>query len=98
MNIDLEDIQFQQGGATSHFANEIIPLLRNKYPGRVIRRNGDVNLPPKSCDLSPSDLSPLDYFLRGYVKSQVYKNNPPSVPELKNEIIRVIGEIMSKCH
>jgi len=87
-NIDLDDIWFQQDGATPHFANETITLLRTKFPGRIIARNGDVNWPPRSCDLTP-----LDYFLWGYVKSQVYKNNPQSIPELKDEIIRVIGEI-----
>jgi hypothetical protein len=63
-------------------------LKRRSFPGRVIARNGDVNWPPRSCDLTP-----LDYFLWGYVKSQVYKNNPQSIPELKDKIIRVIGEI-----
>ena len=92
-NIDLDDIWFQQDGATPHFANETITLLRTKFPGRIIARNGDVNWPPRSR----SDLTPLDYFLWGYVKSQVYKNNPQSIPELKDEIIREIepqiGEI-----
>jgi len=53
------------------------------------------NWPSRSCDLTP-----LDYFLWDYVKSQVYKNNPQSIPELKDEIIRVIGNrvtVMPKC-
>ena len=32
-------------------------------------------------------------FFGVMVKSQVYKNNPQSIPELKDEIIRVVGEI-----
>jgi len=79
---------FQQEGATCHTATDTINLLHTKFPGRVISRKGDVNWPPRSCDLTS-----LDYFLWGYVKSQVYKNNPQSIPELKDEIIRVIGEI-----
>lgn len=47
-----------------------------------------MNWPARSCDLTP-----LDFFLWGYVKSQVYKNNPQSIPKLKDEIIRVIGDI-----
>lgn len=39
-------------------------------------RNGDVNLPPKSCQL----------------KSKVYKNNRQSIPQLNGEIIRVTDE------
>lgn len=41
---------------------------------------------PRSCDLIA-----LDYFLLGYVK--IHKNKPQLIPELKYEIIRVIGEI-----
>ena len=81
MNIDLEDTWFQQDSAAPHFANETITLLYIKFPGRVISRNGDVNWAPRSCDLSP-----LDYFLWGYVKSQVCKNIPLSIPELKDEL------------
>lgn len=33
----------------------------------------------------------------GYVKSQTNKNNPQSIPELKDEIIYAIGEIDPKC-
>ena len=58
MNIDLEDIWFQQDGTRPHFANETITLLRTKFLGCVISRNCDVNWPPRSCDLSL-----MDYFL-----------------------------------
>jgi hypothetical protein len=54
----------------------------------VISRNGDQNLPPRSRDLTP-----CDFFLWGFVKSRVYANKPQTVPELKKEIRRVIGEI-----
>lgn len=87
-NIGLKNMWFQQDGATPHFANQTIALLKEKFNGRVISRNGDVNWPARSCDLTP-----LDFFLWGYVKSQVYKNNPHSINKLKDEIIRVIREI-----
>lgn len=57
-------------------ANDSIDLLRWKFPGRAISRNGDVIWPPRSCYLTP-----LYYFLRSYVISQVYKNNPQSWSE-----------------
>jgi hypothetical protein len=34
-----------------------------------------------------------DFFLWGFVKSRVYANKQQTVPELKAEIRRVIGEI-----
>lgn len=40
MNIDLEDIRFQQDSITTHFANDTIDL---KFHGRIIFRNGGDN-------------------------------------------------------
>lgn len=53
MNIDPEYIWFQQYGATPHFANVTIDLLRHKLPGQIIARNGDVKWLPISFDLTP---------------------------------------------
>ena len=86
--MDLEDIFFQQDGATCHTAAETMQLLQTKFHGRVISRHGDVNWPPRSCDLTP-----LDFFLWGFLKGKVYANNPQTIPELKEEIGRTIKEI-----
>ena len=75
-------------GATFHTARETTELLREKFHGRVISRNDDQNWPPRSCDLTP-----CDFFLWGFVKSLVYANKPQTIPELKAEIRRVVGEI-----
>jgi len=63
-------------------------VQREEFPGCVISRNGDQNWPPRSCDLTP-----CDFFLWGFVKYRVYANKPQTIPELKVEIRRVIGEI-----
>ncbi|KOC62693.1 hypothetical protein WH47_05252 [Habropoda laboriosa] len=57
------------------------------FNGRVISRGGDINWPPRSCDLTP-----LDFFLRGFLKSKVYANNPKTIDELKNNITASINE------
>ena len=54
---NIDDIWFQQDGATCYTANVTINLLRTVIENRVISRNSDVNWPPQSCDLIP-----LDYF------------------------------------
>lgn len=87
-HIDVQDMFFQQDGATCHTARETMVLLRTKFPDRVISRFGDENWPPRSCDLTP-----MDYFLWGYVKEKVYVNKPQTVERLKEEIRRVIAEI-----
>ena len=56
--IDVDNVWFQQDGATCHTSHATIDLLRETFDGRLISRNGDVNWPPRSCDLTP-----LDYFL-----------------------------------
>ncbi|GFT96231.1 down syndrome cell adhesion molecule-like protein Dscam2 [Trichonephila clavipes] len=44
--------------------------------------------PPRSCDLTP-----LDYFLWGYVKSLVYADKPQTLDHLEDNICRVIADI-----
>ncbi|GFV37825.1 DDE_3 domain-containing protein [Trichonephila clavipes] len=66
-NHDVQELWFQQDGATCHTARATIDLLKDTFDDRLISRFGPVNWPPRSCDLTP-----LDYFLRGCVKSLVY--------------------------
>ncbi|GFS61743.1 hypothetical protein TNCV_2169641 [Trichonephila clavipes] len=47
---------------------------------RLISGFGPVNWPPRSCDLTP-----LDYFLWGYVKSLVYADKPQTLDHLPND-------------
>ena len=63
-------------------------LLHEKFPVRVIFLNGDYNWPPRSCNLTP-----LDFFLWGYVKNKVYADVPRSIKEIKEKIRVVIDEI-----
>ena len=70
-DIGVANMWFQQDGATCHIANETIQLLHETFPGRVLSRFDDQNWPPRLCDLTP-----LDFFLWGYLKSKVYVNNP----------------------
>ena len=48
--MDMEGMWVQQDGATCHTARETTELLQEKFPARVISRNGDQNWPPRSCD------------------------------------------------
>ncbi|XP_073831484.1 uncharacterized protein [Musca autumnalis] len=86
MNVD--ELWFQQDGATCHTAHVTIDLLKETFDERIISRNGPVNWPPRSCDLTP-----LDYFLWGYVKSLIYANKPETLGELEANIRGVIADI-----
>lgn len=85
---EMEAFWFQQDGATAHTARRSRQLLQEQFPGRVISLRGDVSWPPRSPDLSP-----CDYFLWGYLKSEVYKVRPRTVEALKEAIADVIAGI-----
>ncbi|GFW28939.1 putative transposable element [Trichonephila clavipes] len=87
-NHDVQELWFQQDGATCHTARATIALLKDTLGDRLISRFGPVNWPPRSCDLTP-----LDYFLWGYVKSLVYADKPQTLDPLEDIIRRVIADI-----
>ncbi|GFU21849.1 uncharacterized protein TNCV_3283301 [Trichonephila clavipes] len=87
-NHDVQELWFQQDGATCHTARATIDLLKDTFGDRLISRFGPVNLPPKSCDLTP-----LDYFLWDYVKLLVYAVKPQTLDHLEDNIRRVIADI-----
>ncbi|GFW43330.1 putative transposable element [Trichonephila clavipes] len=82
------ELWFQQDGATCHTARATIDLLKDTFGDSLISCFGPVNWPPRSCDLSP-----LDYFLWGYVKSLVYADKPQTLDHLEDNIRRVIADI-----
>lgn len=86
--MDTDDMWFQQDGATCHTARATLDLLHQRFGDRVISRGGNVDWPPRSCDITP-----LDYFLWGYLKSRVYANKPESLDDLKVNIADIIQEI-----
>ncbi|GFY13565.1 heat shock 70kDa protein 8 [Trichonephila clavipes] len=83
-----KELWFQQDGATCHTARATIDLLKDTFGDRLISRFGPVNWPPRSCDLTP-----LDYFLWGYVKSLIYADKPQTLDHLEDNIRRVIADI-----
>ncbi|GFY27659.1 transposable element Tcb2 transposase [Trichonephila clavipes] len=87
-NHDVQELWFQQDGATCHTARATIDLLKDTFGDRLISRFEPVNWPPRSCDLTP-----LDCFLWGYVKSLVYADEPQTLDHLEDNIRRVIADI-----
>ncbi len=86
--IPLSRTWFQQDGATAHIRNDVLTLLRQKFPGRLISRNCDFVWPPRSPDLTPPD-----FFLWGHLKSKVYQGKPRDLEALKTAITKHIGAI-----
>ncbi|GFU77729.1 transposable element Tc3 transposase [Trichonephila clavipes] len=90
-NHDVLELWFQQDGETCHTARATIDLLKDTFGDHLISRFGPVNWPPRSCDLTP-----LDYFLWGYVISLVYADKPQTFDHLEDNIRRVIADIRPK--
>ena len=63
-------------------------ILNVSLRGVVFYENGDHDWPPRSCDLTP-----VDFFLLGFLKSVVCANKPTTTQALKEEIGRCINEI-----
>jgi hypothetical protein len=80
---------FFQDGATSHTARDSMAAVRNLFPNHVISSYGDITWPAWSPDLSA-----CDFFLWGYLKSQVFKAPAPhTVQELKRRIEQEVKRI-----
>ena len=86
--LDINDMWFQQNGATSHKARVAIDSLKGKFGERVISRNDPVEWPPRSCDLMP-----LYFFLWAHIKSLFYANKPATLDDRKDNIQREIFNV-----
>lgn len=76
---------FQHDGAPPHFAIAVRQLLDDRYPNRWMGRGGPVSWPARSPDMTP-----LDFYVWGHLKSLVYETPVPSAEEL-------IGRIVDAC-
>ncbi|CAF1240464.1 unnamed protein product [Didymodactylos carnosus] len=79
---------FQQDGAPPHFSKEVRAWLNDKFNGRWIGRDDPISWAPRSPDLTP-----LDFFLWGYIKPKVYKTKVNDIAELKERIEQEIKGI-----
>lgn len=82
---EIEEAWFQQDGATAHTARASLRFLEEIFANRIISRG---IWPARSPDLTP-----LDYYLWGFLKGNVYKNNVHTIEDLKEAIRITIQEI-----
>jgi len=79
---NFENTWFQQDGAPAHYGRDVRAYLDAVFVDRWIGRRGAIEWPARSPDLTP-----LDYFLWGYLKDRVYKTKPQNLAELQQRII-----------
>lgn len=79
---------FQQDGAPAHNTRIVTEYLQQQFPGRWIGTNGPVLWPARSPDLTP-----LDFFLWGYLKDKVYNTVYNTIEELEEAVRGEIFEL-----
>jgi hypothetical protein len=68
-DLPVEKIWYQQDGAPPHYAVIVRRYLDEVFPNRWVGRRGQTEWPTRSPDLTS-----LDFYLWGYLKSKVYVN------------------------
>lgn len=86
--IDINSVWFQQDGATPHTAVKVLDWLKETFDNKFISFKSDRVWPPHSPDLNP-----LDFFLWGHLKDNVYNPKPETLDQLKSAIRREIRKI-----
>ena len=62
----MNQMNFQHDGAPSHYTRHVRDYLNESFPNRWLGRGGPVAWPPRSPNLTP-----LDYYLWGHMKTLV---------------------------
>jgi len=63
-------------------------FLDERYPNRWIGRKGPITWPPRSPDLTP-----LDFYLWGYLQGVVFEEEPTTREDMENRIRRACEAI-----
>lgn len=81
---------FKHDGCPAHFRVTVRQYLNDLYPNRWIGRGGPIAWPARSPDLTP-----LDFFVWGRMKTLVYYDNRPvpNIIELRRRIIDAAAQI-----
>lgn len=84
----IKDIWYQHDGAPAHGSSKVCSWLDEVFPQQWIGRHGPIAWPARSPDFNP-----LDFFLWGYVKTQVYQAPTTTSGDLKEKIRQVCNSI-----
>ena len=79
---------FQHDGASPHYTQRVREYLNESFPNLWLGRGGPVAWPPRSPDLTP-----LDYYLWGHMKTLVYETKVNSKAELRPRIFAAAEHI-----
>ncbi|KFM56612.1 hypothetical protein X975_18900, partial [Stegodyphus mimosarum] len=88
----LEELQprvfLQQDGAPPHWGTIVRSSLNDHFTGRWIGRGSPIPWPPRSPDITP-----LDFFLWGFVKDNVHRRRVSNMDDLKGRITTAVASV-----
>ena len=79
---------FQHDGPPPHYTRHVRDYLNKSFPDRWLGRGGPVAWPPRSPDLTP-----LDFYLCGHMKTLVYESKADSRAALRDRIFAAAEHI-----
>ncbi|XP_003242294.2 zinc finger BED domain-containing protein 4-like, partial [Acyrthosiphon pisum] len=83
-----ENLFFQQDGAPAHNAIVVRQYLNDQFGNNWMGTNGPIAWPARSPDLTP-----LDFFLWGHLKTVVYADPPINLQHLKQKITEACSKL-----
>lgn len=91
-----QNMWFQHDGCPAHYSVLARQVLDRDFNGRWIGREGPVNWPARSPDLTSAD-----FFLWGYLKDIVYKETPTTrenmMQRLRDACAAITPDMLSRC-
>lgn len=85
---DFVETWYQQDGAPANFRQIVRNYLNQVFQNHWIGQRGTIEWPARLPDLTP-----LDFFLWGYIKDKVYATKPRDLDDLRQRIIHVCTDI-----
>ena len=84
---------FQQDGAPPHWGLHVREFLNETFPNRWIGRDGPIPWPPHSPDITP-----LDFFLWGYIMDIVYQTKVWDMTDLRQRFLMPLKPLKRLCY
>ena len=82
------DLWLMQDGAPAHIGRNVRAWMQQNFEEREIGRYGTIHWPARSPDLTP-----MDFFVWGWVKDQVCRQRVNTLNELKARITQTMNEM-----
>lgn len=102
---EFQNVWFQQDGCPAHNYRPVKNLLRSTFGDKLISNGGPISWPARSPDITP-----MDFFLWGHVKNEIFKFEPPQTLAVlearaeevfaninRNTLQRVTNTVLKKC-